>query len=368
MLAFDLPWAFAALPLPLLLWWLLPPYRERTSAVRVPFFEQAAEAARLQPMKGAVVQRSNWAQKILGPLAWVLIVAAMARPQWIEPPIERVQSSRDLMLAIDLSQSMDARDFIDPSGKRVDRLTAVKLVVNDFIDRRQGDRIGLIVFGQAAFPQAPLTLDHEVVKLLLDETRIGMAGPQTALGDAIGVAIKMTESSTAPEKVLVLLTDGNDTASRVPPEHAAEIAADHHIVVHTIGIGDPNASGEQKVDLQALKHIAAATGGRSFRGENRQGLEQIYSTIDRITPEKVKRQIYRPKHELFWMPIAAGALLLLAYHLVMLLRASVPRGSPLGTDGSTPARGKLGGGWGADPLAPEVNSAASSARRARRRS
>jgi Ca-activated chloride channel homolog len=228
-----------------------------------------------------------------------------------------VESARDLMLAIDLSQSMEARDYVDAGGRRVDRLTAVKQVVDEFISRRKGDRIGLIVFGQAAFPQAPLTMDHESVRLLLNEVRIGMAGPQTSIGDAIGVAIKMTEHSKTKERLLVLLTDGNDTASKLPPHKAAEIAKQRGITIHTIGIGDPRAEGEQRVDLSALKRIAAATGGRSFRGEDRQGLESVYRAIDETTPEKVTRSIYRPKRALFYYPLGAGILLLLGYHLVM---------------------------------------------------
>jgi Ca-activated chloride channel family protein len=325
-LSFDLRWAFALLPLPLLVWWLLPPYRERTRAVRVPFFEEAAAATGLEPTQGAVIRRPNWAQWLLAPVCWALCVAALARPQWVEPPIERIVAARDLLLAIDLSQSMEARDFTGPDGRRVDRLTAVKQVVDEFIARRKTDRIGLIVFGQAAFPQAPLTLDHESVRLLLQETRIGMAGPQTSIGDAIGVAIRMTENSKAKEKVLVLLTDGNDTASRLPPERAADIAKRHGIVIHTIGIGDPRASGEDKVDLAALQRLSAATGGRSFRGENRAGLEEIYATIDALTPDQAKHLTYQPRVELYWMPLAGAAALLALYHGIAMLASMLRRG------------------------------------------
>jgi len=318
MLVFDFPWAFAALPLPLMVWWLLPPYREASHAVRVPFFDEAARAAGVTPSHGAVILETNWMQKIFAPVAWGLVVTATANPQWVEPPIERVESARELMLAIDISQSMETRDFVDPQGRRVDRLKAVKGVVDEFIGRRKGDRIGLIVFGASAFPQAPLTLDHKTVQSLLDEVRIGMAGPQTSIGDAIGVAIKMTEHSKTKERVLILLTDGNDTASRLPPKQAAEIAKQHGITIHTIGIGDPRAGGEQRVDLGALTHVAQVTGGRWFRGENRQGLEGIYRTLDEITPEKVKRAVYRPKRALFYYPLGAAALLLLGYHIVML--------------------------------------------------
>jgi len=316
MLVFHSHWALLLLPLPLLVWLLLPPFREVNKAVRVPFFEETAEVTGIKPMPGAVVRKPNWVQRLMTPLCWLLLVAAMARPQWVEPPVEKVEAARDLMLAIDLSQSMEARDFTNAKGQRVDRLTAVKEVVAEFIDRRKTDRIGLIVFGEAAFPQAPPTLDHESLKLLLDEVRIGMAGPRTAIGDAIGLGIKMTETSKAPEKVLVLLTDGNDTASRLPPDKAADIAHEHHLTIHTIGIGNPAATGEDKVDLAALQDFATRTGGRFFRAENRESLEEIYATIDRITPDKAKRLSYSPHIELFWIPLGAAALIFLGYHIL----------------------------------------------------
>lgn len=331
MLTVDHPWAALALLLPILAWLLLPAYRETMPAVRVPFFEEMAERSGLRPSEGAVVMRRNWAQRLLAPLCWALMVAALAKPVWVDPPIERTEPARDLMLAIDLSQSMEARDFAQADGHRVDRLTAVKQVVNTFIDRRKEDRIGLIVFGAAAFPQAPLTMDHGSVKALLAEVQIGMAGPQTAIGDAIGVGVRMTEKSPAQEKVLILLTDGNDTASKVPPEQAAQVAKDKGLIIHTIGIGDPNATGENKVDLGALQKISSMTGGRSFRGDDLAGLEAIYATLDRITPVKVKRQSHQPKRDLFYLPLAMAGALLLLYHAVMLLLTAVrrPRRQPL---------------------------------------
>ncbi|QNK00130.1 VWA domain-containing protein [Dyella telluris] len=318
MLQLEYPWLLTLLPLPLLVWWLLPPYGERTRAIRVPFFEDLTKATGLKPAHGAVVLRGNWLRRVLAPLCWVLVVLALAGPERLEPPIERTQSARDLLLAIDLSGSMATPDFLDPQGQRISRLDAVKGVVDDFIRRRTTDRIGLIVFGTNAFPQAPLTLDHVAVRELLDELRVGMAGQQTAIGDAIGIAVKMTEHSQQRERVLILLTDGNDTAGRLPAEKAAEIAKANHIVIHTIGIGDPEAKGENKVDLAALQRISAATGGRSFRGENREQLADIYGLLDRMTPSKVKHSVYRPKLKLYYVPLGAALLLMVAYHLLML--------------------------------------------------
>jgi len=315
----EYPWLLTLLPLPLLAWWLLPPYGERTKAIRVPFFDDMARATRQTPARGAVVLRGNWLRRVLAPVCWLLIVLALAGPERLEPPIERTESARDLLLAIDLSGSMATPDFIDAQGERIDRLSAVKGVVDEFIQRRGTDRIGLIVFGTNAFPQAPLTLDHVAVRELLDELRVGMAGEQTAIGDAVGVAVKMTAASKQRERVLVLLTDGNDTAGRIPAEKAAEIAKADHLVIHTIGIGDPQAKGENRVDLDTLKRIAAVTGGQSFRGENREQLANIYALIDRITPSMVKHSVYRPKLKLYYWPLGLALLLMVSYQLLMLL-------------------------------------------------
>ncbi|SAK45158.1 von Willebrand factor type A domain protein [Caballeronia arationis] len=320
---FDFPWMFLLLPLPALVWWLAPGYRTTSKAVRMPFFQEMADAAGEKPAPGGVRLRRNGLQRILMPLLWALLVAAAAKPVYVEAPITREEPARDLMLAIDLSQSMSARDFVSAAtGERMDRLTAVRRVVADFIAKRKSDRIGLIVFGDAAYPQAPLTLDHDSVLILLDQMQIGMAGPRTAIGDAVGLSVKLMDKTPAPEKVLILLTDGNDTASAIPPQRAAEIAKDHRIVVHTIGIGDPETTGEDKVDLDALKRISDATGGRSFHALGRQeDLAAVYTTLDRITPDKVKREVYRPQRDYFWIPLALALSLLTAYHVVAWLIA-----------------------------------------------
>jgi Ca-activated chloride channel family protein len=319
----ELPWLLLLLPAPLLVWLALPAYRERQESVRIPFFEDAATASGQSPSPGAVVPRNNWLQRLLAPVVWALVLLAVARPVWVEDPVEKVQAARDLMLAVDLSQSMEARDFRDPEGRRLDRLEAVKLVLDDFIARREGDRIGLIVFGGEAFLQAPFTLDHEVCRQLLDETRIGMAGPQTAIGDAIGISLKAFETSETPEKVLVLLTDGNDTGSKIPPLTAADLAAKQDIKAYTVAIGDPAASGEERVDLDALRDIAATTSGRAFRAEDRESLEAIYRELDALEPVDLETLSYRPRRPLFFWPLGAGVLLVFGYHLLMGLHVGV---------------------------------------------
>ncbi len=317
MFEFDLPWAFALLLAPIFTWWLLPPYRERQESVRIPFFEKVATAVGQRPIRGGVLMHRNVLQWILGPLCWMLIVTAIARPQFVEPPIEKIESVRDLMLAVDLSGSMDARDMVGPEGNPLQRLEAVKLVLDDFIARREGDRIGVIVFGNQAFLQAPFTLDHEVVRALLEQTEPRMAGPQTMLGDAIGLTIKVFENSEAQDRVLVLLTDGNDTGSKVPPKKAAEIAADHHITIHTVAIGDPQSTGEAEMDLETLQTIATVTGGAAFHADDRKELENIYRRIDALTPIEIETHSYRPTRPLYHWPLGGAILLALLYHILM---------------------------------------------------
>ncbi|QRM54178.1 VWA domain-containing protein [Sinorhizobium sp. BG8] len=317
MYTLDHPWLLLLFPLPLLFWWLLPPYSEQTPAVRIPFFDDIAKAAGIGPTEGAVVPRANLLQKIIRPLCWLLLLLAVARPQYVEPPIEKTEPQRDLMLALDLSQSMDTRDFRDPQGNLEARVDGVKAVVADFIDRRPHDRLGLIAFGDAPYPLVPFTMDHGTVRSMLAGTLPGMAGPSTAVGDAIGLSIKLFQKSNAPDKVLIILTDGNDTASKMPPDKAAEIANDNHIRIHAIGIGDPNAQGEQKLDTAMLEKIATATGGRFFLGQDQKGLADIYALLDEITPANQKTLSWRPRIDLFYYPLGAAVLLVLGYHALM---------------------------------------------------
>jgi Ca-activated chloride channel family protein len=227
------------------------------------------------------------------------------------------------MLALDISQSMETPDFRTPEGNRIRRVDAVKKVVSGFIQKRKGDRIGLIVFGMAAYPVTPFTLDHGTCQAMLDQMQSGMAGPQTMIGDAIGLAIKMFERSDAKERVVILLTDGNDTGSKMPPRKAAEIAKQRGITIHVVGIGDPRATGEDKVDYGALRSIADATGGQIFHGENEEELEKAYATLDQITPQNYDTLSYRPKRPLFMYPLAIATLLLIGYHLSMMLVGAV---------------------------------------------
>jgi len=225
---------------------------------------------------------------------------------------------RDLLIAVDLSGSMAAEDFTDAAGNRSDRLTAVKEVMDDFLARRDGDRVGLMFFGNAAFIQVPFTEDLAVCRILLNEAQVGMAGPQTMLGDAVGKAISVFKNSDVTEKVLIVLADGNDSGSLVPPVKAAEIARDEGIKIHTIGMGDPTTVGEDKLDVDTLKAIAQATGGEMFMANNRQELEGVYNQIDAMTTRQVETLTHRPVKDLYFWPLAAAIVLVVLYHALKL--------------------------------------------------
>ena len=314
MFQFDGMLWFLLLPLPWLVAWYWPAYRERRITVRVPFLDRLAcltgQSLDVSPRASSVSR----GQLVLNWLVWILIVVALARPQWLEEPLTRTLPARDLLVAVDLSGSMDTEDFTDTEGRQVDRLSAVKQVLRDFLARREDDRIGLIVFGSAAFVQLPFTADKEAVQQMLDETTVRMAGPKTMLGDAIGLAITLFERSEVPERLMIVLTDGNDTGSQVPPVRAAEIARDRDVLIHTIGVGDPTTVGEEALDETALKAVASATGGSYFHAANREELEQIYARLDELAPRKVETISHRPRRDLFHWPLAAAVLLTLLYH------------------------------------------------------
>lgn len=319
MFEFSYPWIFALLALPLAVKYLVPAHRETRSAVRVPFLGRLAKITGQEPASGATLTQRSRAQTMLAWLCWIGVVTALARPQYFEPPVSRVIPTRDLLLAIDLSGSMQTEDFKNPEGKTLDRLTAVKQVVDDFLENRQNDRVGLILFGSAAFVQVPFTNDLDVCRELLDEAQVGMAGPKTAIGDAIGLSINVFERSEQKDKVMILLTDGNDTSSKVPPADASRIAKDKGILIHTIAVGDPEAAGEEKLDEESLKEISKTTGGSFFRALDRDQLAKIYDEIDALDTREVETVSYRPRLELYIWPLIAVIGLILLFQSYMAL-------------------------------------------------
>lgn len=318
MLEFAYPLALLALLLPLLAWWLLPARRDRVSALRVPFFEQIAAAAGIETGEGSIVRRRRWLQMTMAALVWSLIVVGLAKPEQVGEPIVRTEAARDIMLAIDLSGSMDYRDFPGEDGEAVTRFAAVERVVDRFVAERDSDRVGLIVFGTKAYLQLPFTRDLDAARALVGLMKVGMAGPKTALGDSIGLAIRSFEESDVDDRLLILLTDGNDTASKMTPINAADIAQLNDVSIYTIGIGDVQATGEDRVDFDTLQTIADRTGGEFYNAEDESALDAVYRRIDESTAADVRTQSWRPRESMLHWP-AGFALLtgLLAYALLV---------------------------------------------------
>jgi len=325
------PWMLLALPLPLLVRYLMPAVIGKQDAgLMVPSFR----SFEVLSDRSEVEQLMNW-RFWLSIIAWLLLVLAAARPERIGDELDVPVSGRNLMLAVDLSGSMDAKDF-ELGSRRVDRLTATKAVASDFIGRREGDRIGLILFGERAYLQVPLTLDRETVKVLLLEAFIGLAGEKTAIGDAITLAVKRIhdQGADADEQVLILLTDGANTAGEIDPIKAADLAQQIGLRIYTIGIGAEQmvvssiTGGMRRVNPSAdldettLTQIAEMTGGRYFRAKDTAGLQEIYRLLDEMEPVAEPEAGVRPVKSLFHWPLA-GAFVLAAFLAAMNLLAGL---------------------------------------------
>ncbi len=305
------PWLILALPLPLIVHYFLPAYHAaEQAALKVPFLEDFGAT------DTRVTSRQHQWPLWLAYLAWCLLVFAACRPQWLGEPIEQAVSGRDLMLAVDVSGSMDEKDFV-VNDRPVDRLTATKQVASAFIERRVGDRIGLILFGTTAYLQTPLTFDRKTVIALLQEAFIGITDdePATSIGDAIGLAVKRLKNQHVDSRVLILLTDGANTAGEISPLQAADLAAQHQLKIYTIGIGademivrsffgSRRVNPSRDLDEATLTSIAEKTGGRYFRARNTQELEVIYQLLDELEPIEKDKQFFRPRSELYYWPLA----------------------------------------------------------------
>lgn len=307
---------FLLLPAPWLAWLLLPAHKKHHAVINVPRLNILQ-----QPLQAPNRLRAAWFSKTILYLAWLALLTAAAQPQWHAEPIQITQTGRDLMLAMDLSGSMEETDFVI-NNRAIDRLTASKIVMADFIEKRQGDRLGLIVFGEQAYLQTPLTFDTQTVGQLMQETFIGLAGNRaTAIGDAIGIAVKRLSTHESQQRILILVTDGANNAGALSPLKAAEIAANNNLKIYTIGIGADEQIisgffGRQRrnpsvdLDEDTLTRIAELTGGQYFRARNTEELLQIYNVIDALEPISEDEQLFKPIKRLFYWPLSVAVLLL----------------------------------------------------------
>jgi len=313
---FDMqwPWLLLLAPLPLLMRFVKPKQRIE-AALRVPFYEQASELK---------FQQSFQSGKRIGTLAtlwaiWLCCVFAVTNPQWVGEPTSMPSSGRDLLMAVDISGSMGTLDM-SYRGQSINRLMAIKKVIGDFVQRRNTDRLGLVLFGSQAYLQAPLTYDRNTVFNLLQETEIGFAGEQTAIGDAIGLSVKRLRSRPHAHRVLILLTDGANTSGELTPDKATELAEKAHIKIYTIAFGAesmevPGIFGTRTVnpsrdlDEPTMMKIAEKTGGKYFRARNLEELDDIHRELDRLEPVETEAQTFRPVQTLFYWPLSGAFLL-----------------------------------------------------------
>ncbi len=303
------PWVFVLLPMPLLMARLPRVNSRQISTIRYPLFSRLPANQKTQNSANHLIKITSW-------LMWLALLTAAARPQWVGEAVALPVEGRDLMLAIDLSGSMEQQDM-QLNGRPVDRLTALKNVAGDFIQRRQGDRLGLILFGERAYLQAPFTFDIQTVNRLLQEAAIGLAGKSTAIGDAIGLAVKKMRAMDSGNRVLILLTDGANTAGVISPLKAAQLAKAEAVKIYTIGFGAEEMivnsffGGQRRInpssdlDEATMIRIAELTGGQYFRATNTQELEAIYDRLNELEPLTEEDRFYRPTKALYYWPLGA---------------------------------------------------------------
>lgn len=303
MIDFEWLWAFLLLPLPLIVYFLAPKTQE-TQAIQLPSIPDT--------QMGETPNRNGQKLLLLG--IWVLLVTATARPVWLGEPVEFYPEHRDMMLVVDLSYSMSKEDMLE-DGDYIDRLSAVKNVVGEFVAKRKGDRLGLVLFADHAYLQTPLTLDRQAVKSQLDRTVLKLIGTSTAIGEGIGLATKTFIDSDAPQRVMVLLSDGSNTAGIIDPIEATKIAKEYGATIYTVGVGagemvvkdflfERVVNTAEDLDEKTLIQIADMTGGQYFRARNSDELATIYDTINALEPVSSASQTWRPKSEWFWLPLS----------------------------------------------------------------
>lgn len=350
MIEFEYLWVFALLPLPILIYCFVPSHQTPQIALKVPFFDAFASSLGLNAEKGSNQIKAGIWQRSSLILGWFLVVMAAAKPVWLGPEETRELAGRDVMIVLDLSGSMATDDFSNRVGNQVTRLAASKEVLDTFSQKRSSDRLGLIVFGDSAFLQSPFTADHSAWLALLNETEPAVAGQSTHLGDAIGLGIKtflsenqkdkqeqpsglnsgqsnpivqerQTDEHLKREHLMIVLTDGNDTDSLVPPIDAAKVAAAHNIKIHLVAMGSPNTSGEQAIDMDVIDTVAKLTGARSFLAMSPSELSNVYDTINELEPSVFESYRYQPKQSLHYVPLLVAFI----YHLLFMVVRSILR-------------------------------------------
>lgn len=334
MIHFDFIWALIALPLPLLIYWLPAKKQVQAAPLRMPTIIKGVQSEDFAPEK----KKSSL---LMLSLIWLLVVLASTQPQWLGEAVNVPTEGREMMIAVDLSGSMQVEDMA-LNGRSVNRLDMLKVLLGEFIERRNGDRLGLILFGDDAYMQTPMTFDRKTVQQMLDETVLGLVGKQTAIGDAIALAVKRFDEKKESNRVLLLLTDGQNTAGKITPDQALELAVAKNITIYSIGIGADvmvqnslfgarRVNPSSELDEESLQRLADETGGYYFRARASEDMSKIYQLLDELEPVEQEQQQMRPLTALYYWPLGLALLI----SLMTLLSKTIFSGSFLATSNNT---------------------------------
>ena len=309
------PWIFILILLPILIYWLVPPFRIKSASLQVPNLEKTASIAGLTPRNSALVNKKNRLVSFILFIIWVLLLISLSSPRLVGEPELKIKTSRNFLIVADISFSMANSDWVI-EGKRTTRWEAVKSVMHEFIEKRTGDRMGLIFFGSSAYIQVPFTSDLSTVELLLEEADVGMAGQMTNIGKSVVKGIEMFDQDTIKTKVMLVLTDGVDSGTEILPLDAADLAKKDSIHIYTLGIGDPENSGSD-LDEPTLKEIAEMTGARYFRAIDTEQLAEIYAELDKLEPIEYEEETFKPATLLYYYPLTLAIALALLLSLML---------------------------------------------------
>ena len=309
------PWIFILILLPIFIYWLAPAFRIKSASLQVPNLEKTASLTGLKPKDSALVTKKNKLVSFLLFIIWVLILMALSSPRLVGEPELKIKTSRNFLIVADISFSMANSDWVI-EGKRTTRWEAVKSVMHEFIEKRTGDRMGLIFFGSSAYVQVPFTSDLKTMELLLEEADVGMAGQMTNIGKAVVKGIEMFDQDTIKTKVMLVLTDGVDSGTEILPLDAADLAKKDSIHIYTLGIGDPENSGSD-LDEQTLKEISEMTDARYFRAIDTEQLSEIYAELDKLEPIEYEEETFIPATLLYYYPLTLAIVLTLILSLML---------------------------------------------------
>ena len=307
-------WVLFLAPLPLLLYFVLPALKIKSASLLIPNIVKSSIYTKQEPKKSSFVNKKSFLEVLVQSIIWLLLLASLSSPQLVGKAELKAKNSRNFLIVADLSFSMAQKDW-KIENKPVTRWEAVTTVMDEFIEKREGDRIGLVLFGSNAYVQAPFTPDLITVKTMLDEAAVGLAGQTTSIGKAIMKGIDLFDKDTIQTKVMLLLTDGVDAGIGVLPLDAADIAKRDSIMIYTIGIGDPN-SVNSDLDEKTLEEIAEITEGQYFRAMNTERLNSIYDELDKLEPIEYEEETYRPRTLLYHYPLGVALILFLGYSLL----------------------------------------------------